>query len=434
MTNLVQQFFPLPFPFFDTSPLSIVEEPSPNHYLNFSKPEDLALKLEPPSDSHSAVYFVCNEDGQEQILESLRSENDTENGAHLGFSSWFNYDLIAARGSKIAFVCDINDNMFLYFKVIKEATLAAQNPKEFVAIFSNLVKKSGLIAEMDTSTFYLPITGFPSLKVFLENELVRKNSWLSTEKGFQRVKSLYQKNQFFHLPLNACDKTGNFEILSKWVISRGYQLDSLYLSNIYEWIENSAGEADQFIRNIVTIINNHTQVIDAIDIEKPLTSGIASGARKINLRISLGTIPLYDKKRKNQFAVSPYIPKATIPTFERIVSEETLIRLHHDREKRKLPLSSDDGKELSFSPKSKIPTPERNVPEETPIYLPHDEVEEKEPTSADEQNILFSPQFIETSKKVQEKNPLSTTLQQKKRKEPTPSIAKSEWDSSSDDE
>lgn len=222
-----------------------------------SLPVDLHLKTLPKPDPNLEIFYMSNERYQALTIANLSSLPYLENGAHIGFSTLFNFDIIVCRDSKIAFLCDISEKVFKYFKIIQDAILEARNREEFVDIILEKLNRSDLLkAESKMKDTFAKIV------MHFTNELERPGSWLSTDKGFNKIKSMYEHKMIFHICLDASDQEGNLKSLSDWLKSKGYEPDTLYLSNIFE-VLSFVDKKEAFIKNFENFINENLIVIDS---------------------------------------------------------------------------------------------------------------------------------------------------------------------------
>lgn len=252
---------------------------------DLSRPDDLHLiNLQYPFENN--LYFFCNEQDQEKIIEELKKSKKIKNSCHFGFSTLFNYDVIAAKESEIAIICDISEVVFKYHSIIKKSILKAQTKEEFVKIVLQEIEDSKILEEF-TEEYLAKISSDIKKeevwKYFL-NENTRKGSFLNDDKSFLHIKTMYQNNKIFHINLNAADKNDNFLILSKWFEMKDYYVDTIYLSNIFEWL--GSDDKKIFLQNIKHLMNTTTCVIDAI-------SEYSSSKKGLFQRLTYSSLPAF---------------------------------------------------------------------------------------------------------------------------------------------
>lgn len=231
-----------------------------------------------------APYVMCNEQDQAKTLESLKTSLEkVPPGAHIGFSGWFNYDVIAATKSERAIICDINVRMIEFYGVFESVLVSSTNRTEFVEKLTEaLGKKNGYF---DNGYLWL-----------LPGELDRPGSWLSTDEGFQRIKIMHEDNRVEYRFLNAAASLDKFEEIKKMFESKGIPIRTVYASNIFEWLEKG-GEAAKaaFKTNMKTLTSNETYYIDAYYPYLTKNRHILATGTGPPLRVSKGGLPLFTR-------------------------------------------------------------------------------------------------------------------------------------------
>jgi len=167
-------------------------------------------------------YIVCNEGLQDAVLDDLRNRQMPA-GGHIGFSGWFNYDIMAATRPKIAVICDINPRMHKFYHVFSETLKTSTTPVEFLEQLQNT-----LAAKKD----YFD-NGFLDL---LPSEASRENSWLATQSSFEFVRQMHLEERVIYRYMDAAASQQEFEEIQKHF--GDIAVATVYASNIYEWLEN----------------------------------------------------------------------------------------------------------------------------------------------------------------------------------------------------
>ena len=73
----------------------------------------------------------------------------------------------------------------------------------------------------------------------LWSELDRKGSWLSSDQRYKRIKRMYQEGRIVHLRLGITNKAA-FKNIKSWLYRHKHRVDTIYVSNIYHWITQTA--------------------------------------------------------------------------------------------------------------------------------------------------------------------------------------------------
>ena len=222
--------------------------------------EHFPLKVKTPPELKELPYTLCNEEGQEEIFEKLQSQPTRDNSVHLGFSCWFNYDLIALRNPAFSIICDIDPNTIAMLDLIKNTTLDSASREEFLEKF-----KSNIESRFPDLGF----CGFPPLnEVFIQGfdhfkQLVTKTGWLSTQNHFETIKRLYQEGRITHQFLDIADKSSTFQELKNWALHHDLVFDTIYDSNIWEWLDGREHSLKTMNANLNCLINPQTYFITA---------------------------------------------------------------------------------------------------------------------------------------------------------------------------
>ena len=244
-------------------------------------------------------YLICNEQKQTETLAEVKKIPTSQNGCHIGFASWFNFDLIASRKPKVAFVCDIHSNMFLYYSLIKSAALEATNRYEFVNLLKEKLRNkenAQFLLANDFDGAYIVNCDNDSLLLsdFYDRELKRESGWLGSDESFEVVKSLYTNDKIYHLKIDLSKESEGFSNIIAWVDRNEYVIDTIYVSNIYDWI-SGMNEKEAYKNNISSLLsngNNNTVVIDSIKVRKSddISRKSKLDSNVLFLRVSIGKI------------------------------------------------------------------------------------------------------------------------------------------------
>lgn len=233
----------------------------------------------------STIYFMCNEEKQDVVIEELGCYDKKEKSIHIGFSSWFNFDILATRDPSIAVIGDISPKMIDYLDLIKTVILRSANRASFL---KNLTEE----LNYQSAYFGLPKEG---AVFFFENELDRKESWLFSDEKFDVIKHMYEDDKIMHVKWNICD-VQMFLKVQRLITENGLSVDTVYVSNIYEWLK-SADEQSSFKRNLKMILEVDSLLIDAFN---SLSSEVKVGPPlRITRKESIHSdgLPSFEKER-----------------------------------------------------------------------------------------------------------------------------------------
>jgi len=189
-------------------------------------------------------YLACNENSQEEVLASLKSKEQLKNAVHFGFACEFNYNIIALRKPLYAFICDISPDMHLIYAQLKKLMLDHPSLDTFKVSLRNLLKEysvtSATSEAMDAEE--------------LLQHLSREVAFLSNQESYAYVRLMYQANAIFHLNLDiAKNNTPAFQSIKRWLDDRNCVVDTLYASNIVEWLKLEDQQAE-YRRNLEHLV------------------------------------------------------------------------------------------------------------------------------------------------------------------------------------
>ena len=191
------------------------------------------------------IYVVSNEIISPSVRNVLAKTQKLENACHLGFSGWYNFDIAVVRQSARIIICDINPNQISFLKRTLIMMIESTTREQFVEtilvyikqeiqkrIESKLaVKHHKFHAEFktfDVNLLYLD-SGKADITDVVPNELTRPYSWLSSNHSYNYIRNLAMNDRIAVLATDIA----NINVFSRIRdILDGYQIDTLYISNI----------------------------------------------------------------------------------------------------------------------------------------------------------------------------------------------------------
>lgn len=170
--------------------------------------------------------------GLAQSFESLNEIEEKNLRLHVGWGSFRNLDIIAARKSEWAILLDINIHQIYLWKCISNAISNASTPSEFINLATTAIPTQPPPRQFKTSTHE-----------WLEMEFEQEHSWLYSHEPdrFEHIKRLFQEQRIFVycIDMRGCptdNKTLIFEDFGrklKTLRAKGEIIpDTLYISNI----------------------------------------------------------------------------------------------------------------------------------------------------------------------------------------------------------
>lgn len=240
-----------------------------------------------------APYICCNEQDQHQTLLSIRKHSHAISGKklHIGFSLWFNLDVVAETRPNVGIILDISPKVFSVYDILKTALLNSASPEMFINEFFKLLVED----ERDLLQFPQDLQ-----EQKLKTELTKGYGFLASQENFEYVKSLCAAERIF---FGIADMTNadHIKLLADWCSEYQLSVTTLYLSNIPEWIYDNSSQVqmDSLKKNIALLINNDTAVIDAF---YPTLTKCDFGPPQ---RIAIGELPIYQKLKYSSRITSP---------------------------------------------------------------------------------------------------------------------------------
>lgn len=186
----------------------------------------------------SQPFILANESSSltHQTLAGIPKIN---NSVHLGFSGWFNYDIVVARNSSAMILNDINNPITEVHQITKRIILTTNNRFDFIRSFIQELQRN-------SARYFYP----GSTEQDILNELNRPGSWLSTDWGFQKIQSLFRQNRVV-LFRNDIKDQRNCQAIHQWIDHNSLCLDTCYISNIPDWLQE---HEKQVMRNNLRIM------------------------------------------------------------------------------------------------------------------------------------------------------------------------------------
>ncbi len=210
-------------------------------YLGAFLPQVLSKPILPFRGAYTVT--MREDEGTADVLDALSSLPDdaepTIPRLHLGWGSFRNLDIVAARQSSFAIVCDLSLRQIELWSRCKTIIAIAQTAKQFVELFSDTAPAQPPLRRHSTS-----------ISAWLGSELGRRQSWLGSAPAYRHVRQLVLDNRFELLCCDLRDNTRHegttlFQQLEQSLqsmLQAGFcRPDTLYLSNIPWMLMNPRG-------------------------------------------------------------------------------------------------------------------------------------------------------------------------------------------------
>ncbi len=189
--------------------------------------------------SANGLYPVTNELKQKETLDKAKRYPVTEK-VLLFTSCFFGLNLAAARGTETTsdkrieyLVCvDFSEKVELFWKGISPIIskgINAKEVKEKIQIYI-LTNKTDLFTPEDQKYAV-------SFVQLIEKEVKEKISWLSSKESFHHIQKIFSQGHFKFLRANLYNKK-HTTYISNEIKKLGLKCDSIYISNIREYVEH----------------------------------------------------------------------------------------------------------------------------------------------------------------------------------------------------
>lgn len=182
-------------------------------------------------------------DGAEKALYELNNrQKDNISRLHLGWGSYRNLDIIAARHSDYAIICDVSLHQIEMWHLTLATLRQTKSPKEFIDLFCSLARKNPRPR--------FPVKSGLSFQDWFYSDLDREMSWLNNLDAFLHIKNLAMEQK---IEIVCCDirdrSTYNgvdffsdiHHSLEKMKKENFCFPDTLYVSNLPWMMKNESG-------------------------------------------------------------------------------------------------------------------------------------------------------------------------------------------------
>lgn len=180
-------------------------------------------------------FVISNEYNQEIVLLQLSEIPRNERGVHIGFSIECNYKIMMIRRPSLAFLCDINSRVHEFHKIFKEIILHSADVEQVLLILEK-------VFEEYKDRLFTNEKNFERVRAHFLDLLIEGDN-------FAYLKKMFEDDLVHFIYLNVLDEKNRFEKLSIWIKENGYEIDTVYLSNIFELIKLSKKKRALFNEN-----------------------------------------------------------------------------------------------------------------------------------------------------------------------------------------
>lgn len=240
--------------------------------LHFSQLQTVIPKCAGVNDFRHRVFLVTNELANEETIDILARQKIAGN-AIMGVSGFFTLNLASVRGTRA------EGNETIEYLILFDRSLRVEH---FWAHMKPIIQNSNTRIQLLTSMARLltenqndyydgyftndpiaPQTIRLSQYRSLDKEIANGNSWLSDDIKFARIKKIFDQNHFLFLRLDLSDPK-SFKCLKNELTQRNINLDTIYISNILEYMKTT-DSVRKCAESVMEVIHPQTLIIDTIE-------------------------------------------------------------------------------------------------------------------------------------------------------------------------
>lgn len=246
-----------------TSPKTTSSAPkdsSSSSIQSFEDPLSKRLRRFNDSNCHGSIcgaYITTNELGLEEVMSFLMKTSRVVEGFHIGFSGWYNFDVMAARRSGRGLICDFNPDNKKFIERTLQILRTSSSRESFVKAMMEF-------AEGRNGIYFSPNDRPECIGAENEirQELYRKGSWLFTEEAFNHIKNLAMSDKIAAITTDIRN-SANFQKVATLFADNNMSIDSLYLSNISMYLSHEVDNRNAYTSTVKLLIKPETIVINA---------------------------------------------------------------------------------------------------------------------------------------------------------------------------
>lgn len=212
------------------------------------------------TDPTGGVYITTNESNLPAVRKILLNTPKVSESCHIGFSGWYNFDIMALRESAYGLICDFNPENKIFLEKTLELLKSSQTREIFVKAIRQYIQSTPIRFEFNVGDE----SSAQDSDEEVRNELTREGSWLSNDKGFEHIKTLAKQDKIAVITQNICN-SHQFQKIAKIYQDNGISIDTLYLSNIWSPVSMEGEKAKKsYLSTVHYLIKPNTKIINCI--------------------------------------------------------------------------------------------------------------------------------------------------------------------------
>jgi transcriptional regulator with XRE-family HTH domain len=221
-----------------------------------------------------APYLNGNDVFFNGFFDTLDLLKKSENGVHIGFGGLNNLTLIAHRESRFACLFDINVNMIRVYECVEETM---HDPE--VASTEKLSTKRRVFVDnfidrlLKARLLYRDEDGKRSHdEMHLRGQLYDTRTWLGNDDHFKYIEKMIKEERISYACVDILEYSA-FAALARRIENLGLIVDTIYLSNVYEWIsgdyprhypvDDPYSNQIKFITSLSALADGHSHIIES---------------------------------------------------------------------------------------------------------------------------------------------------------------------------
>jgi hypothetical protein len=268
-------------------------------------------ETEPFNDFMHRIFLTTNEEDHPKILEELKKEPihgntfmemESQGGqAIIGVSGFAALNMVAIRGEEASgntgkidtlIIIDRSAKVGAFWKAMQEIITSSQTRHEVLEKLDKLVHSEMFaVKDLPSNIKYEPLDD-------LHKEVTKDLSWLSSTRRFKKVKDIFDSGRFIFKCIDITDEQA-MQSLQEALEKSKCVVDTLYVSNISEYLEPSEFEA--YKNGLMKVIDDKTLLVDTAPRDhkdKPLKQRVIKNSMANLDKLAPSPLTLYTKRVK----------------------------------------------------------------------------------------------------------------------------------------
>ncbi len=212
----------------------------------------------------TGVYIGTNETNRIGTFDSLKKSPVISDSCHVGFSSWFNFDVIIKRQSARAVLIDFNPNTTAFMIKTLDCVVSSKNRMEFADKIIRYISGNAPKFSLNFNEGYHECVG-PQDEVWCELKI--DQGWLSSDEGFNYIRKIALEGKIAVITEDVRSHE-KFKRLANVIRENGFIVDTLYLSNISKYMPEKE-DKESYVKTVNYLSGSETKIIHSLhDLEQ----------------------------------------------------------------------------------------------------------------------------------------------------------------------